>query len=180
MNNYCRKLDAPFSIKNVDFISYKKDLRNQVRCSNEIIEQDFHKWLAKTASAKVYWTEVFYLSPNFDHSIHCDGNELDNKVKINFVVGGNGSTMVWYQPVSQDKIIKRISPANTLYLIINPNDTIKVYEESLTGLYIVNVGMFHNVYNKQEDRYCISMAIADLTTDQRLTYAELIERIFHE
>jgi hypothetical protein len=180
MNNYCRKLNLPFELPLIDFSAYKKFPRNQIRCSNDLIGSKFSQWLAESANAQLYWSEIFYLAPNADHSIHCDGNELDNKVKINLIVGGRDSKMIWYEPNSEDKVIKKVSPANTLYLTINLSDTVNVYEELMTGLYIVNVGMFHNVYNKNEDRYCISMAIADLDSDKRLTYHELVKRIFNE
>jgi hypothetical protein len=177
MNTYCRKLILPFELPAINFSNFKKFPRNQVACSIDLIGKDFPSWLSSSAGARLQWAEIFYLAPGQDHSIHCDGNELDNKVKINFISGGKNSKMIWYTANSAEKIIKRISPANTHFLSIHPKDTVVVHKENLVGLYIVNVGMFHNVYNNQEDRYCLSMAISDIATNRRLTYYELIQRL---
>jgi hypothetical protein len=177
MNAYCKKLILPFELPVIDFSNFKKFPRNQAPCSIDLIGKDFIKWLSASASARLQWAEIFYLAPGQDHSIHCDGSELDHKVKINFVIGGKNSKMIWYNATSEEKIIKRISPANTHFLSIHPKDTVAVHTENLVGLYIVNVGIFHNVYNNQEDRYCFSMAVSDIVSNQRLTYHELIRRL---
>jgi hypothetical protein len=118
------------------------------------------------------------LGDDADHTIHCDGHELDNKAKLNYIVGGKDSVMTWYKPVSEDKIEKRTSWANTIYLGINTEDVIATYSIGMKeGFYLVNVGEFHNVWNKNEDRYCLSACLIDSRTSYRLNFNELQQRL---
>jgi hypothetical protein len=86
--------------------------------------------------------------------------------------------MTWYKPVSEDKIEKRTSLANTIYLGINTEDVIETYSTIMKeGFYLVNVGQFHNVWNKNEDRYCLSACLIDSRTSYRLNFNELQQRL---
>jgi thioredoxin reductase len=133
--------------------------------------------LLATVGLEIQWLEVFYLGKNSDHSIHCDGHELDDKAKINYVIGGTNSAMTWYEPVDEIKIQKKISPANTVYLSIDPKDVLEVDSTEIKGLYLVNVGRFHNVWNKNEDRYCLSASVVDIETGHRPLFKELQARL---
>jgi hypothetical protein len=80
--------------------------------------------------------------------------------------------------VSEDKIQKRTSLANTIYLGINTEDVIATYSTGMkNGFYLVNVGQFHNVWNKNEDRYCLSACLIDSRTSYRLNFNELQQRL---
>ena len=175
MNPYCNYLNFPHI--DVDLSIYKKNKRNQIRVVKDIMGVELNDILQKF-NIGVQWVEVFYLGDDADHSIHCDGHELDNKAKLNYIVGGKDSVMTWYKPTSEDKIEKRTSPANTIYLGINTEDVIATYNtEMKEGFYLVNVGQFHNVWNKNEDRYCLSACLIDSRTSYRLNFNELQQRL---
>jgi len=182
MNPYCSYLNFP--LIDVDLSSYKTDRkdinglnRNHVRGPGDIMGQEISDILSRVG-IEIRWVEIFYLGAGADHTIHCDGHELDNKAKLNYIVGGKGSLMKWYKPVSQDKIKKRTSWANTIYLGIEPTDVTETYSTPMEqGFYIVNVGEFHNVWNNDEDRYCLSACLIDSKTDYRLSYNELQQRL---
>jgi hypothetical protein len=172
MNPYCSHLNLPVNL-NVDLLSYKKDTRNHVsRVPIDSMGAELSEILSKL-NIEIQWVEIFYLGKDRDHSIHCDGHELDDKAKLNYVVGGQGSKMSWYEHKSEDKIEKRISPANTVYLGISTEDVIEVYSEEMQGLYLTQVGQFHNVWNKDDDRYCLSAYLADTKTKKRLHFKQL-------
>jgi hypothetical protein len=175
MNPYCNYLNFPHI--DVDLSIYKKNKRNQIRVVKDIMGVELNDILQKF-NIGIQWVEVFYLGDDADHSIHCDGHELDNKAKLNYIVGGKDSVMTWYKPTSEDKIEKRTSPANTIYLGINTEDVIATYSTGMKeGFYLVNVGEFHNVWNKNEDRYCLSACLIDSRTSYRLNFNELQQRL---
>ena len=175
MNNYCNKLKFPHL--NIDLTSYKKENRNQIRVPKDILGTDIENILA-SVGMKIEWAEVFFLGKDADHTIHCDGHELDDKAKLNYVVGGKDSLMTWYTGVEQSKIEKRTSPANTLYLGLNTEEITPSFSRTMEeGFYLVHVGTFHNVWNKDEDRYCLSAALMDSKTNQRLTFPQLQKRL---
>jgi hypothetical protein len=175
MNSYCNYLNFPHI--DVDLSVYKKNKRNQIRVVKDIMGVELNVILDKL-DIGIQWVEVFYLGDGADHSIHCDGHELDNKAKLNYIVGGKDSVMTWYKPISEDKIEKKTSPANTIYLSINTEDVIATYSAGMKeGFYLVNVGEFHNVWNKNEDRYCLSACLIDSRTSYRLNFNELQQRL---
>lgn len=176
MNNYTAKLNLPLVIDEVDFNQYYKQGKRQIRCDNNILKQSTHDWLRSQLGIEIQWLEIFCLKPFEKHIIHSDGHEVDTKAKINYIVGGTGSSMIWYN-ASDDKIIKGMSRANTRYLTVNDHDAQEVHRAELEGFNLVNVGALHTVKNKSELRYCISMALADSVTKQRLDYSELASRL---
>jgi hypothetical protein len=176
MNEFTVQLNFPIVIDEVDFSLYLSQNKKQIQCESSILKQDTHDWLKSQLSLEIQWLEIFCLAPYGKHIIHCDGHEIDTKAKINYIVGGEDSCMIWYNAVDEDKIIKGISKANTRYLTIAEKDAVEVYSKQLTGFNIVNVGALHTVKNKTSNRYCVSMAIADSTSKQRLDYSELVDR----
>ena len=176
MNQYCNHLNLPVNVS-VDLLSYKKDTRNHVsRVPIDSMGTELSEILLKL-DIVIEWVEIFYLGKDRDHTIHCDGHELDDKAKLNFIIGGKGSVMTWYEHKSEDKIEKRLSKANTIYLGISTDDVVEVHSQEMQGLYIVNAGQFHNVWNKDDDRYCLSAYLADTKTKKRLFFQELQLRL---
>jgi hypothetical protein len=175
MNNYCNKLNFPKL--NIDLTSYKTEYRNHIRAPKDILGADIEHILYNVG-IKVHWVEAFFLGKGADHTVHCDGHELDDKAKLNYVVGGKDSLMTWYHDVEPSKIEKRTSWADTIYLGINTDEITPSFSRTMEeGFYLVHVGMFHNVWNKDEDRYCLSACLLDSKTNQRLTFSQLQKRL---
>jgi hypothetical protein len=74
-------------------------------------------------------------------------------------------------------IQKRLSKANTIYLGINTDDVVETFSIHMQGFYLVNVGKFHNVWNKDDDRYCLSACLIDSVNGRRLSFTELQNRL---
>lgn len=176
MNSYLEKLN--FSIPdNLDLSSFRIGNRAHTRTTPDSFGFDVEQSL-KEVGIKVRWIEAFYLAPGTDHTVHCDGHELDTKAKLNLVVGGENSEMVWYNCIDNSKIKKRTSNANTIYLGTDVDNVVETHRStSMNGFYLVNIGMFHNVWNKEHDRYCLSSCLEDINTGSRLNYPELQKRL---
>jgi len=174
MNNYYSKLNLDINI-DIDFEQYKTSIV-QARVPNSIIDDAAHATLLKEFNIQIQWLEMFYLKPFAKHQIHVDGHELNDKAKLNYIAGGQGSNMIWYRPNNVNNITSGISMANTKYLRIPDKDAIEAERQELHHFNIVNVGCLHTVENADKDRYCLSIALNDATTAERLTYPELQER----
>lgn len=175
MNNLVKKLNLPLDFSIVDFSSFRNHEKKQIRCEKEIIGSNAHQWF-ETQGLEIQWLEVFYLKPFERHVIHSDGHEIDDKSKINYIVGGENSEMIWYDAL-EEKIVKGISKANTKYLMVEDRNAKELFRLKMQGFYIVKVGPLHTVKNKHQERFCISMAVADKDTGKRLDYADLVDRL---
>lgn len=149
----------------------------QTRCSIDLLSKEIHKWVEDKINAVVLWIEVFYLPPYRSYDIHCDGHEVDNKCKLNYIVGGEGSTMYWYKAINNDRIISAYSKSNTKYLKLEKNNAEEIGKATLINLNLVNVGNFHTVINGENNRWCISIVVGDKITEERLNYDEVKSRL---
>jgi hypothetical protein len=173
MNSYVTHIEVPYPLT---FNTGKYKNQKQTTCIDLELDKKFHDWLKKEFNLVVQWSEVFYLKPYDTHGIHCDGEEIDNKSKLNFIVGGQNSTMIWYEPVDPEKIIKKNTAVNTVYLSIETSNAKELFRKEISGLNLVNVGCFHNVKTMNAERFCLSMCLVDNTTNIRLSYTDLVNR----
>lgn len=171
MNQFTQKVNIPLDLSNINFVEYKQHNKKQIRCDNSILGEEIHSWF-KEHGIEIQWLEIFCLKPFERHVIHSDGHEIDSKGKLNYIHGGKGSTMSWYA-APEEKIIKGISKANTRYLMVEDRDAVELYKTEMQGFNLVKVGPLHTVKNKAEDRYCLSMALADFKNKKRLDYDEI-------
>jgi hypothetical protein len=177
MNNFYRPLTY---IPNLSSIDFSKFIEQQTRSSPDILPTELHSWINDKLHAKILWIEIFHLAPYQSYKIHCDGHELDNKCKLNYIVNGEDSTMAWYEAVDPNKIISAYSTSNTKYLRLDKNNAREMFKGTLTSFNLVSVGQFHTVYNGNKDRYCLSIVIGDLDTEDRLDFNQVLVRLNNE
>lgn len=177
MNRYCNQLSIDFKI-DANLSVYKKDSgKNHVIVPNDIMGQQFNEWLTNLG-LELEWVELFYLSPNTSHIIHCDSAFMDMDFgKINYILGGQNSHMTWYKPRGKNTGEVEKTKAGTTYRIIDTNELIETYSANLKGFCLVSVSEFHTVWNKDDDRYCLSAYIKDSKTNTRLTITELRQKL---
>jgi hypothetical protein len=188
MNTYCNLINFPQIAKdiltndanivnlNLDSPTYGAEL-----ILPERFPKEFNAWLEDTVGLTVDVSEIFYLKPYAMHPIHTDGRAYPNqKGKLNFIIGGKGSEMVWYEPLNPDKFkIKKYwdagQPAG--YLHMAPNEAKELHSAPLNDFCIVDAGTFHTVKNKDELRIAWNLVLADCKTKQRLLLPDLQNRL---
>jgi hypothetical protein len=121
---------------------------------------------------KVSWIELFYRKPGYRGSIHADSIGGDF-TKINWVIGGKNSIMIWFDVINSDIEKNNISltMANTGYIKYTWNEVTMAHSEFVLGPTLVQVGVPHLIINPSDDRYCLSFVLTDMY-GKRLTMAE--------
>lgn len=177
MNNFYYPISLPFEI-DIDRFLFDQQ---QTRYDPELIQWEMHDWIRKNLDAYVLWSEVFYLRPYKSYDIHCDGHELDSKCKLNYIFNGENTTMHWYEPIDSGNIISAYSKSNTRYLKLEKNNSRELFKIQLDRFNLVNVGYFHSVENANRNRYCLSIVISDIETNERLDFDQVKARLIkHE
>jgi hypothetical protein len=124
-------------------------------------------WLEKTKALGLDITTglLFYKNNSIESTIaHVDNYKADPtkyaEFGLNWVIGGKGSKMIWYELPKEEPTIKWTT-ANTPY-IEWPTSELTAIEECEIGneLTLVKTGIPHNIYNVTESRWCITARLA--------------------
>lgn len=106
--------------------------------------------------------ELFYTPADCTTSIHIDSEPGDymvpnNMAKINYVGGGKGSLMNWYETFRN----KQYTPTGmNKFISYRPYEVRLVGQGNLTGYNVTQTGIPHNVTTTAESRYCVSLTLA--------------------
>lgn len=173
MKDFYFPISLPFSIN----IDSEKFIGQQTRCDSSILSKDMCQWIESNLNAVILWTEVFYLKPYQFYDIHCDGHEVDNKCKLNYIINGEDSIMYWYRAVDHNKIVGAYSKSKTRYLKLEKNNAEEISRAILNNFNLVNVGDFHTVVNGKRNRWCISIVVGDKISKERLDFDEVRTRL---
>ena len=196
MNDYCIALNLDLKMFNSDLhpVDAIKSLpewsdprftsprgNKHIRVPREFLNEELIDFF-KNRGIHLIRVEVFYTVPRGSNIIHSDVTTLGDVAKINWVYGGNGSKMEWYQPNSTyNPEVKSGTPTKTNSPTLNFSKTEVdlVHEQPVQSPSIVQAGCPHNMINGSTERICISTIFENIETRQRLTIAEAT-KIFRE
>ena len=110
----------------------------------------------------------FYTPPGADRGLpHVDSMELNNMVKLNYIIGGKNTVMQWFKFNGNNKnIIHQHNGLGSGYLKFDQSMCELIWEEEIKGPCLVNAGIPHNVKNRSDtDRWSISYTLFDLNNN---------------
>lgn len=160
MNNYCNLLNLTIPpLSGFDIYSTPS---HQVPVDLKYLNPDMKNLLASIGIFVVY-IDLFYRKPRHQGTIHVDNNGGDF-TKINWVYGGRGSTMHFFElkdPEShRDKPIL-LTEANTEYKRYMFSEVEHKYQSTMPKPCLVQVGKPHLIINPLEDRYALCFVTVD-------------------
>jgi hypothetical protein len=124
--------------------------------------------------------EIFFRYPNTVSPIHSDTKNIGDYSKINWILGGEDSTMHWYVP--NDKFYNKTTEETKNKTLVNshsiwytPEEVDLVYSENIRGPAIVQVGTPHNITNGNQYRFCVSIVFRNAKNGARPTMTEATE-----
>ncbi len=88
----------------------------------------------------------------------CAGGDY---VKINWVFGGVGSEMLWYEPKKHFNKHMLGSTIETPFIPYKPFEVNVLHKETIHSPSVVQVGIPHSVINFLDPRLCVSVVIVD-------------------
>lgn len=136
---------------------------------------ELSSWLS-TLGLEIQFAEIFRKTPstNVSQTIHVDGLALDDHAKINFVQGGGSSVMRWWRPRTGTTYRKLTTVIGTPYYSLEYQDAEMIAQDPIAGPTIVNAGgMFHNVEDITEPRYCWSFRLQYKNSTRRVLWPEV-------
>ncbi len=162
-NQYCNPLKFNCKIlANEKFLEFCKSKYMNIMNYKSFLHTEFIELLESKGIIPSH-IESFYSPEKFIMGIHKDDADSgDDITKINFIWGGIGSLMHWYD--IKDSSVPVYSSKTDIGTVVNfyPDEnytlvsSLPVHSPSL-----VQVGKFHNITNPNEKRLCISVVIRD-------------------
>jgi hypothetical protein len=122
--------------------------------------------------------EVFYSLPGLRRPIHTDGGPISDLCKINWVYGGSGSLMRWWDPKDPTKAPKEgRTIVGSRYCSYDDDDCELAWESTVGFPSLVQVGIPHDMVNSSDEpRWCVSYVVSDATTREPIPWDRAVER----
>jgi hypothetical protein len=139
----------------------------ETRWSVKDINQEFISFLYDMGITVLIGRQ-FNNTPNNQYRIHTDiSNPFPNNgCALNFVYGGEGSRMIWYEPLA-GKRFKLITHNNGYsFATFDLEDLREISDSQCVDTALVNIGVPHTMVNGPRERTCYSMVLG--TADKRL------------
>lgn len=178
MTQYVHDLNLSVPLFKAEINPYAFPKVRHTRLGHEVLSNDIIQ-LFDSLNLEIDLIEVFYSRPFLTSGIHIDsvGGDIN---KVNWVFGGAECEMNWYSVTGahSSKEIKN-TMIGTDYLHFAANEVTLEASKVLHSPSLVHVGVPHNVQNKNQDRWCVSVVYKTKDTGQRPTMAESLE-IFKE
>lgn len=114
--------------------------------------------------------EYFYTPANGCVPMHTDKHFINDAIKLNWMVGGESSTMDWYELVPGKSLTQSHTDLKTAYAYAQPEDVVHAYGAKIGGPSLVNVGRLHSLTNGPEPSHVYCVYVDDPTTGKRLQW----------
>jgi len=178
MSRYHLKLNLPVPFV---FPSYPvPDMRfhHHTRFHKSDMNEEFKQWIYSKGMA-ITAGEFFYTPPNRTLEPHSDTPKITDVAKLNWMSGGEGSVMDWYELKPGATLKHNNTVIGTQYSFANNSDIERVHTATVGTPSLVNVGRIHGIRNGNQPRYVACVILQWPDSGQRLNWSEA-EKIFEQ
>jgi hypothetical protein len=171
MNNYCVDLEFNFSLLKDNYDPFSAPMGHS-KLDNQYVSDEFCQYI-DSLGLKLLYIEIFVKGPNYGPGVHVDHGKKD-MAKLNWVYGGEDSTMTWYAP-KKGRLPKFNTTAINSYSVTYEEDDVELVHSQRVGFpSLVQSGVPHGIYTKEQPRYCYS-AVLFSKDNIRLPFKQMLE-----
>jgi hypothetical protein len=126
------------------------------------VSEEYLSWLDQNDLIMTYPPLIFYTPARRECGFHIDGDSVTDRAVMNWIVGGQGSEMHWYE-LAPDAVITKgeITQAGTPYTRYNEDQVIHLHSQPVLWPSLVQTGIPHKITNYcDEPRWCLSCDIS--------------------
>lgn len=182
MNNFCYPLRLPFNLDTAWLTEQQLHISGNTCITNIVVPQDQHDvnlvdWCRKV-EIEIAQQELIYTPAGGWGKPHVDLAQFSNLCKINWVFGGKGSVMNWYQVKSDCQGETVSNTVNTFYRTFHTDHLEQIYSSAVVGPTLLNVGIPHNVQNPgDQQRWAITTVFKNPSTGKLLMFQDAVEQL---
>ena len=164
-NSYHYKLSVPVSI-NINE-TWNTERLSWYDCTHpELIA------FLESLGVSIRHAQRFYTPPYGSLPIHVDSHEAVGQAKLNYIVGGKGSVMNWFELKPGKTMKTMVTNVGSKYLYAEEEDVVKVHSAEIGYPSIINSGELHSITNGPEPRVCYSFVLKYLDNDRNLNWQD--------
>lgn len=171
MSRYHLNLNLPVPFVFPSYPVPDMQLHYHARFHKSDMNEEFKQWIYSKGIA-IAAGEFFYTPPNRTLEPHGDGSNVCDFVKLNWMKGGEGSVMDWYELKPGASLKYNNTVIGTQYSFASGSDLVRVHSATIGTPSLVNVGRIHGIRNKNQPRYVACVILHWPQTGQRLTWDE--------
>jgi hypothetical protein len=181
MKKYCTDLELsiPLFKSTIDPIDLLKinneNLSRHYTISKDLLSDDIIKFFTDH-DLDIKFVEIFYRPAGVNSAIHIDTQEPGDYVKLNWVFGGEGSTMCWYAIKENCEGTARKTSISTYAIHYTADEVTLLHSQQVGQPTLVQVGIPHSVNNNNlAERYCVSIIFGHIGQFGRPTFDNVCE-----
>lgn len=178
VNKYHHHLKIPVPFTFPDYPVPNTQLHYHSRFHKADMSDELKGWLS-LRGLYIIAGEYFYTPPGRTLEPHSDSPQINDVVKLNWMKGGEGSTMDWYELKPGATLKTNTTAIHTQYSYAPREELVHVHAATIGSPSLVNVGRIHAVHNNKYPRYVACVVLGDLETKQRL-YWDKAKKIFED
>lgn len=152
-------------------LSYNTDINLDTEINSE-----FSMFLARR-NILIVKAQTFNSPANFEQPVHADGGSLGDKVKLNFVIDGEGSHMRWYSIKPESVVVPSLTKLGYPNLRYDPDHVELIDSAEILSASLVQVGTPHSVITGSKPRLAISVVLIASESRKSLTMQAACERL---
>ena len=156
-NIYYRKLKPPVQLVSPSWESNISGVCEMIM-TNDMINNEVHEWL-QDLGLSIERPRCLFKGAGRQGGLHidCQTPVGNNFARLNWVFGGQGSKIEWFELLPGKTASKAINYVNEEINIYNENDCQQVCTSEINGLYVINTGIPHRVTSGLTDRFCYAL-----------------------
>jgi len=172
-NDFCHQLNITNNLFSETFDPFSMSKVRHTKLDYHSVFSTPIKEIFESLNLEIILVEVFYSKPFLDSKIHTDCNGGDF-TKINWIFGGENSTMHWYKP-KVEKVSTNKTLIDTNFILYESYEVDRVHTANLIKPSLVQVGVPHSVTNNYNHRWCVSVVYINKLTGRRPTMEDSIK-----
>lgn len=176
VNRYHLDLSIPVEFKFPRYSIPDESQHYHCRFHKQDMNSEFVKWI-HSLGLFIIAGEYFYTPPFRTLEPHSDSSVITDAVKLNWMEGGEGSMMEWYELKPGVPLKEMRTGINTTYGYALKKDILLKHEAKIGKPSLVNVGQIHGIRNGPEPRHVACVILGQAYTRERLMW-DAAEEIF--
>lgn len=177
MDNLSKDLALPCNFLHNDFNHKQYTFAHTVVNMASTLHQDAIEFFYDHG-IKITAVEIFYRRPSPQYGIvHIDNEGYTDRLNLNYVIGGEGSTMSWFRTLSPSAGYLTEGDTGARPRRYHMHEVEIIHSAEIKQPSIIQSAVPHAILNTSTRRWCVCANIRDTKTNEVVTWSMATDRL---